>query len=141
MSQFALTCLPDFLKSSSNRNFFHARHFNETCNKLKHPKNIATTMARLSQKESSRFPSFYKNSLVFFFCSLYPDLWGAALSSYLDAISLRFVRHHSTHSIRRHICLHALPFHTPADAYFGRNCETLTKRDQIKRKTLVSRSK
>jgi hypothetical protein len=35
----------------------------------------------------------------------------AALSNYLDTIGLRFVRHHSTHSIRRHICLHAWPFH------------------------------
>jgi hypothetical protein len=137
MSQFALICLPDFLKSSSNRKFFHARHFNETCNKLKNPKNIATTMARLSQKASSRFPSFYKNSLVFF-SVLCIRICGAALSNYLDAISLRFVRHHS---MRRHICLHALPFHTPADAYFGQNRETLTKRDQIKRKTLASRSK
>ena len=97
-------------------------------------------MARLSQKASSRFPSFYKNSLVFF-SVLCIRICGAALSNYLDAISLRFVRHHSTHSIRRHICLHALPFHTPADAYFGRNRETLAKRDQIKRKTLASRSK
>jgi len=30
---------------------------------------------------------------------------------------------------------------TPADVYFGRNREILTKRDQIKRKTLALRRK
>ena len=110
MPQFALICLPDFLKSSSKKNVLHARHFNETRNKLKHPKNIATTMTRLSQKASSRSLRFYKRSLLFF-SVLCTQICGTILSNYLDAIGLRFVRHHSTHSIRRHICLHTWPFY------------------------------
>ena len=101
------------------------RHFNETHNKLKHPKNIVTTMTRLLQKASSHSPRFYKRSLVFF-SVLCIRIYGAALSNYLDAIGLRFVRHHSTHSIRRHICLHAWPFH---GFLVGRQSLALSKKD------------
>jgi hypothetical protein len=107
MAQFALTCLPDFLKSSPKETFCTRDILTRPANKLKHPKNIATTMTRLSQKASFRSPHFYKRSL-FFFSVLCIRIYGAALSNYLDAIDLRFVRHHS---IRRHICLHACPFH------------------------------
>jgi len=82
-------------------------------------------MTRLSQKASSRSPRFYKRSLLFF-SVLCIRICGAALSNYLDAIGLRFVRHHSTHSIRRHICLHAWPFH---GFLVGRQSLALSKKD------------
>jgi hypothetical protein len=76
MLQFVSICLLVFLKKSSERNFLDARHFS---NGLKHPKNIATTMTRLSQKASSCFPHFDKKNLLFFFCTLYPDLRGCII--------------------------------------------------------------
>ena len=48
----------------------------------------------------------------------------------------RFVDYYNNH--RYHESLNNV---TPADVYFGRNRETLTKRDQIKRKTLALRRK
>jgi putative transposase len=48
----------------------------------------------------------------------------------------RFVNYHNNH--RYHESLNNV---TPADVYFGQNRETLTKRDQIKRKTLALRKK
>ena len=48
----------------------------------------------------------------------------------------RFVEYYNNH--RYHESLNNV---TPADVYFGRNREILTKRDQIKRKTLALRRK
>jgi hypothetical protein len=82
-------------------------------------------MKRLSQKAYSRSPRFYKRTLLFFSVLCF-RICGAALSNYLDAIGLRLVQHHSTHSIRRHICLHAWPFH---GFLVGRQSLALSKKD------------